>query len=80
MSKNVEEMTYLEASQELQQIVEGLQRTQDIDVDVLMEKVDRAKQLIEFCGQKIKKAEVHVKSVLDELRTDGPEEEVAAHF
>ncbi len=73
MAEPTESLTYLQASEELRQIVDGLQKAQDIDVDVLMAQVDRAKQLIDFCGAKIKRAEVHVSSVLDELQTDKPE-------
>ena len=73
MADPIESLTYLQASEELRQIVDGLQKAQDIDVDDLMAQVDRAKQLIDFCGAKIKRAEVHVSSVLDELQTDKPE-------
>ena len=73
MAESIEHLTYLQASEELRQIVDGLQKAQDIDVDDLMAQVDRAKQLIDFCGAKIKRAEVHVSSVLDELQTDRPE-------
>jgi exodeoxyribonuclease VII small subunit len=73
MTEPTESLTYLQASEELRQIVDGLQKAQDIDVDDLMAQVDRAKQLIDFCGAKIKRAEVHVSSVLDELQPDEPE-------
>ena len=73
MSEPIERLTYLQASEELRQIVDGLQKAQDIDVDDLMAQVDRAKQLIDFCGAKIKRAEVHVSSVLDELQPEKSE-------
>jgi exodeoxyribonuclease VII small subunit len=73
MTEPIERLTYLQASEELRRIVDGLQKAQDIDVDDLMAQVDRAKQLIDFCGEKIKRAEVHVSSVLDELQPDKPE-------
>ena len=73
MTDPIESLTYLQASEELRQIVDGLQKAQDIDVDDLMAQVDRAKKLIDFCGAKIKRAEVHVSSVLDELQPDKPE-------
>ena len=73
MTEPIESLTYLQASEELRQIVDGLQKAQDIDVDDLMAQVDRAKQLIDFCGAKIKRAEVHVSSVLDELQPENPE-------
>jgi exodeoxyribonuclease VII small subunit len=78
MAESIERLTYLQASEELRQIVDGLQKAQDIDVDDLMAQVDRAKQLIDFCGAKIKRAEVHVSSVLDELQPDM--QEVAVPF
>ena len=78
MPEPIERLTYLQASEELRQIVDGLQKAQDIDVDDLMAQVDRAKQLIDFCGEKIKRAEVHVSSVLDELQPE--KSEVAVPF
>ena len=77
MTDTLEETSYLDASQELQAIVDGLKGTQHIDVDELMAKVDRAKHLIDFCGRKIKRAEVHVRSVLEELKRDGSDEAAA---
>ena len=74
MTDTLEETSYLDASRELQEIVESLKSTQHIDVDELMTKVDRAKTLIDFCSRKIQRAELHVHSVLDELKKEGSQE------
>jgi hypothetical protein len=42
-----------------------------------MAKVDRVKTLIDVCSRKIKRAELHVHSVLAELKTEGSEEPAA---
>ena len=77
MTDTLDETSYLDATKELQEIVDSLKSTQHLDVDELMAKVDRAKHLIDFCGQKIKRAEVHVRSVLEELKRDGSDEAAA---
>ena len=52
MSKNSK--TYESALQELQQVVEDL-RNEMISVDDLNSKVNRAKELIDFCKNKLRK-------------------------
>ena len=49
-------MTYESALEELQQVVEDL-RNEMISIDQITTKVARAKELIEFCKNKLRKVE-----------------------
>lgn len=63
MSKKTPE-SYKAAAEELQDIVDELQGD-SIDVDVLAERVKRAKFLIEFCQLRLRNTEEEVKSLLN---------------
>jgi exodeoxyribonuclease VII small subunit len=63
--------TYREAMGELQNIVDRLRDTEDIDVDDLVTDVARAKELITFCGGKIKRADAAIQTIVQELQADG---------
>lgn len=66
-----ENLTYTEAFEELQQIVEDIENGQ-ISVDELSEKVKRAAVLIRICKQKLTTTEEDVNRILKEL--EGPAE------
>jgi exodeoxyribonuclease VII small subunit len=71
MSRN---LTYSEALQELQQIVEEIEN-EAVSVDVLAEKVKRASELIEFCQAKLKSTDTEVKKILAQMEQKGNKEE-----
>ncbi len=60
------EQTYGEAMQELQDIM-GTIENEDLDVDVLLEKVKKAATLIKFCKDKLQKTNVEIQKILDEI-------------
>ena len=72
MPKN-KELTYSQALKELEKIVKEIE-SEEVDIDVLAEKIQRASQLIIFCKGKLRTAEDEVKKVLAEM---GDEAETA---
>ena len=62
-------LSYRNAMEELQSIVQRLRESEDVDVDELVKDVARAKELIDFCNGKIKRAEAEIKTIVDELQT-----------
>jgi exodeoxyribonuclease VII small subunit len=78
----IEQLTYREAMQEVQEIVNRLQNTETeggIDVDELVTDVTRAKELLNYCGGKVKKADTEVRNVINDLKSvDKAEPEVAS--
>jgi exodeoxyribonuclease VII small subunit len=63
------QMTYRQAMGELRTIVDRLRDGEDVDVDELVADVARAKELIDFCGAKVKKASAAIKGIVAELQT-----------
>lgn len=57
-------MSYSQAMQELNQILESI-ADQNIDVDILASKVERATQLIAFCREKLTNASNQIEKVLE---------------
>jgi len=55
--------SYNDALGELKEILENI-RGQNIDVDQLATKVKRARELIDICEQRIKKAKMEVEEVI----------------
>lgn len=66
----ITQMTYRQAMAELTSIVERLRDSEDVDVDELVSDVARAKELITFCGAKVKRADTAIKAIVSELRED----------
>jgi len=62
------QMTYRQAMTELTGIVNRLRDSENVDVDELVTDVARAKELIQFCGGKIKKADAAIKGIVSELQ------------
>jgi exodeoxyribonuclease VII small subunit len=57
------EIGYAEALEELESILESLEED-DVDVDELAERVQRASELIELCRERIGKAKLRIEEVL----------------
>jgi exodeoxyribonuclease VII small subunit len=71
-----EEVGYADAMTELGEILDELERD-DLDVDVLAERVKRASELIKLCRGRIARAQADVDRIvtdLESLGTPGPED------
>lgn len=62
----MEELTYERASSELEQILEEL-KMDEVSVDELADKVERASKLIVFCKEKLLTTEKKVDSIIESL-------------
>lgn len=72
---STQEIGYADALSELQQILSELE-AEDIDIDVLAVKVERAAELIRVCRGRINDAEVRVKEIvagMDREEGESPE-------
>ena len=58
--------TYNEAIEKLRQIVAAIEKD-ELDVDLLSEKVKEASRLIKLCKEKLYKVDADVQKVLEEL-------------
>ena len=67
-----QEIGYAEAMAELESILEDLE-DDDLDVDVLASRVERASTLIELCRDRIGSARVQVERVVAALDGTAPE-------
>ena len=65
MSKS-RQLTYSQAWKELEEIINEIE-SEEINVDVLTEKVKRASYLIKFCKGRLRNTEEEVKKVLSEI-------------
>jgi len=63
---SAKKMTYKDAIEELEEIVHGIEN-EDIDVDELAKKVERASKLLTICSDKLKKTEQEVDKVIEKL-------------
>lgn len=68
MTDETDPPLYREAMAELQQIVDRLRGANDVDVDDLVRDVARAKELINFCSAKIRRADAEIKSIVGDLQ------------
>ena len=66
MSKKKSDFSYDAAMQEIQNIVVELQND-NVDVDALAEKVQRASELIKLCREKLRQTEKDVTDALGDL-------------
>ena len=66
MSKQVK---YSEAVKKLEEIIAKIE-SEEIDVDELSQKVKDAVELIHLCKEKIQKAELEVKKVVEDFKAD----------
>jgi exodeoxyribonuclease VII small subunit len=67
-----DEIGYADAMRELDEILEELERD-DLDVDVLAAKVQRASELIQLCRTRIARAQSDVDKVVTDLESLAPE-------
>ena len=67
--------TYREAIEELEEIVSQIENEQ-VDVDILTEKVKRATYLIKLCKTKLRATEEQVKDVLLELGQEDRDQDI----
>ena len=63
-----EEIGYADAMRELDDILEELERD-DLDVDVLAARVQRASELIQLCRARIARAQADVDKVVTDLES-----------
>lgn len=61
-----EKIGYSDALQELESIVEFIEK-EDIDIDMLLDKVKRASLLVKTCKDKLKSADDELKKLLYEM-------------
>jgi exodeoxyribonuclease VII small subunit len=65
-SKKETQLTYSEAITELETIVSQIEN-EEVDVDILAEKIKRAAYLMKFCKNKLKGTEGEVKKLLTDI-------------
>lgn len=72
--KKKDEITYSKAIAELEAIVNQIEK-EDVDVDILTERVKRADYLSKFCRNKLRSAEEEIRTTLREIEsgTEGHE-------
>ena len=63
--KTDESLTYSQAMQELESIVQGLERDQQ-DIDTLSQRLKRANELLAFCRGRLVEVSDKVKQTLEE--------------
>ena len=68
------ETKYNKAIKRLEEIIEKIEN-EEIDVDELSEKVKEAVELITTCKERIEKAEMEVRRVVDDLGEDAGEKQ-----
>lgn len=60
------EQTYGEAMQELQDIMFRIEND-ELEVDILLEEVKKAANLIKFCKEKLQKTNTEIQKILDKI-------------
>jgi exodeoxyribonuclease VII small subunit len=74
MSEQVEEdVAYSDAIEQLETILDEIE-DDEVDLDDLAVKVERASELVSLCRDKIDDTEMQVKTIIDDLQTDDEEE------
>ena len=66
---------YRDATREIDEILRGIDNANEIDVDALADDVERAAELLEICGDKLKAAEVRVREVSQRLEAEEDDED-----
>lgn len=62
-------LSYREAFGELSRILQELQ-SEDVDVDKLTQKVQKATELIKLCREKIKDTELEIKKIIKDFESE----------
>ncbi|MCC9166280.1 exodeoxyribonuclease VII small subunit [Pontibacter harenae] len=70
-NKDINSMTYREATQELEEILRAIEND-TVDVDELTQKVQRSSQLIKLCKDKLRSAENAINQVFNEENCEEP--------
>lgn len=65
-----EEISYTDAHNELQAIVNEMENS-EISIDELDSKISRASELLKICKDKLYKTEKNVQDILEEIRNHG---------
>lgn len=60
-------MTYNEAVAELESILESLENSKEIDMDLIAGKVKRAGELMEFCKMRLHELDTELEKILEQL-------------
>lgn len=60
-------LTYTAAVAELELILEDLERSPDVNMDVISEKVKRAGVLMEFCKKQLHELDEELEKMMDQL-------------
>ena len=71
-TKDIAQMTYREATQELEEILRAIENDA-VDVDELTQKVQRSSQLIKLCKDKLRAAEKAIDQVFNEENCEEPQ-------
>lgn len=74
---DVAELSFSEAMEELESVLRRIEGD-EIDVDQLGRELGRAAQLLEVCRKKIRRAEVEVRQIVEQIEEDGADSEAAA--
>lgn len=61
-------LTYSESIQEIENILAQLEND-NLDVDTLTEKIERAAELIKTCKEKLLKTDSEIQKILDEMES-----------
>lgn len=59
-------LTYKQAIEELEQIISDLEN-ENIDLDDLLKKVERAALLVNYCKEKLKNSEINLENIIKKL-------------
>ncbi|OUU26251.1 MAG: exodeoxyribonuclease VII small subunit [Planctomycetia bacterium TMED53] len=70
MAAKKKQPSYLEATEEIDSILDRIEDSREVDVDALADDVERAAELLKICGERLKRAEMRVKEVTDRLAED----------
>ena len=63
----MKKLTYTEAVAELEQILAELENNQEVNMDVISEKVKRAAILMEFCKKQLHELDEELEKMLEHL-------------
>ena len=66
---------YRDATREIDEILRRIDDADEIDVYALADDVERAAELLEICGDKLKAAEVRVREVSQRLEAEEDDED-----
>jgi exodeoxyribonuclease VII small subunit len=69
-----QDVKYSEAVDELEDLLEQID-SEDVDLDDLAVKVERASELIRVCRDKIERTEMQVRTIIEDLEDDEGEDE-----